>query len=978
MRTLVEQVEFYSRNTPESTILFDELTPKGVSYEKLDNLSGRVYAWLKKRNIGKEDFVLINLPRGVLSVIAMLGILKAGAAFVLVEDTYAPERIDYIRRDCACKAEIDRGAWMEILLTEPLEGHEQTDAHDAAYAVYTSGTTGNPKGVVHEYENISEYIRSSSFDGKSMIAEDDRCALLSPLYFVASIMVLFCVLYSGGCKTYIVSYATVKNPLLLNKLFSEKRISITFLTPSYVRMFGGKTGPFLKRLVVGSEPADNVYLENVEIYNMYAMSESGFVVSAFKIDKPYAVCPIGKPQFDLEYMLLGDDGKPVADGEIGELCFKNEYVRGYLNLPEQTAKAFVNGFYHSGDLAKKLPDGNLVLLGRSNDMIKINGNRIEPAEIEAAVKSALGIDWAAARGFEKDGQSFLCVYYTENIAIDEEKLRAELLKKLPYYMIPSYYIRIDSIPIGLSGKLDRKALPEPKRRDFGARYAAPTNDVERKLCEVFAKVLKLEKVGVSDDFYQMGGDSLGTIRVIAESGLPGLEAQMIFRGRTAEKIAKSYTIALNKRKSSDEEVNAQAMTLPHKLTTEQLHVFDYQLYSPVSTMYNLFALMKFDNGAFDFDRLVKAFELCIKNHPALLTQFSFDDDGEIVQRYSPYPLPEIVVEETCERELDILKDDLVQPFKMINSRLFRVRAFRTEKAGYIFFDVHHSVFDGTSFKVFISDVANHYVGLPVASDYYYLILKEREDAAHTEFYRESRRYFESRYDGGDWVCFPPADHETKKNEFGHAECKTAITADELNVIEKRFKISRNEFFITVSALAIGFCSGKPNVMLSWIYNGREDLKAMSTVGLLFRDLPVAFRFDKDRKISDVFADAHEQVRKAIEHDCYPYVENNSAVVDDDVAVVLYQRDMRGAIELDGKKVETVSIRQNKAASQSVLDIEVLDGDDGFMLSLDYAASRYEKTTIERFADLFNRIASAVVSARGEADFTLKQLKDKIK
>ena len=304
-------------------------------------------------------------------------------------------------------------------------------------------------------------------------------------------------------------------------MFLEKRISCTFLTPSYVRILGGQTGPFLKKLIVGSEPANNIYLDKVEIYNMYAMSESGFVVSVFKIDKPYSTCPIGKPQFDLDYMLLDEDGNPVSDNEIGEICFRNEYVRGYMNLPEETGKAFVNGIYHSGDLAKKLPDGNLVLLGRSNDMIKINGNRIEPAEIEAAVKNALGIDWVAAKGFENGSQSYLCAYYTADVEIDAEKLRAELLKKLPYYMIPSYYIHIDAIPLKPNGKLDRKALPEPEHQDLSAQYAEPTNDTEKALCNAFGRFREC--------YFKAGSMNPSTGVVFSYVPRPGAEEQIYQR-----------------------------------------------------------------------------------------------------------------------------------------------------------------------------------------------------------------------------------------------------------------------------------------------------------------------------------------------------------------------------------------------------------------------------------------------------------------
>lgn len=977
MRTFIEQLEFSARETPKAAVLFDEQMPKGISYEELDNLSGRVYGWLREQGIGREDFVLINLARGVLPVVAIVGILRAGAAFALVEDSYAPERIDYIRKDCGCKVEINRDAWEAILKTEPLSGHEETDDHDAAYAIYTSGTTGNPKGVLHEYGNITECIRSVNYNGEPILSEKDRGALLSPLNFVASVMLVFNALYSGSCKLFIASYATIKNPLLLKKMFLEKRISITFLTPSYVRMLGGQTGPFLKKLIVGSEPANNVYLNNIEIYNMYAMSESGFVVGIFKIDKPYSTCPIGKPQFELEYMLLGEDGAPVADGEIGELCFRNEFVRGYINLPEETQRAFSDGFYHSGDLARKLPDGDLVLLGRSNDMIKINGNRIEPAEIEAAVKNVLGIEWTAARGFENGNQSYLCAYYTADVKIDTEKLRTELLKKLPYYMIPSYYIHIDKIPLKPNGKLDRKALPEPEHPELSSRYVAPTNDTEKALCDAFAKVLKLERVGIRDDFYEMGGDSLGSIEAIVESGLPGLETSMIFRGRTAENTAKLYAESHVEGEESDEEKNAEAMKVPHRLTTEQLYMFDYQLYTPMSTMYNLFIMMKFDKDVFELPKLVKALEISVKSHPSLLTKFTFDDDGNIIQIYDPSLMPQLTVEKISEFDLNILKDNLVQPFKMIDSGLLRCRVFETEKAAYMFLDVHHTVFDGTSFKILMRDIAQSYMGMPVPQDYYYLALKKREETAHTAFYDESRKYFEERYDGDDWTFYPPIDHKTRENDFGNLECELGITSAELSVIEKRFKVSRNEFFITVAALAVSLYADKPNVRLSWIYNGREDVKMMNTVGLLFRDLPVAFRFDKKQNVADIFADTHEQVQKGIEHSCYPYVENNALAVEDDVAYLLYQRDIRDVGDLDGLEIETVDIRQNKAASQSVLDMEILDSDLGIRLSMDYASSRYDKETMERFRKLFMRITAVLLHADGAEYITVKELRDEV-
>ena len=285
MTDILELLEQYTEKTPNAAIMYDDAHTKGVTYAQLDDMSGRVYAYLKANGVGKEDFVLINLPRGVLPVVAMIGVWKAGAAWALVEDTYAPDRIAYIRRDCGCRFELCGSNWEEVMHTEPLAGREKADLHDAAYAIYTSGTTGNPKGVLHEYGNLGRAIESVRLGGENPFNSKDRLALLAPLNFVASVIVILEVLSIHCGKMFVVSYATIKNPLLLKKFFIEKRITITFLTPSYVRMLGNQTGPFLRMLFVGSEPANNLYNKNLELINIYAASESGFAIGVFPADR---------------------------------------------------------------------------------------------------------------------------------------------------------------------------------------------------------------------------------------------------------------------------------------------------------------------------------------------------------------------------------------------------------------------------------------------------------------------------------------------------------------------------------------------------------------------------------------------------------------------------------------------------------------------------------------------------------------------
>ena len=961
--------------TKHHVALYDEATPKGVNYDRLRIVSGRVYAYLKAKNIGKEDFVLIKLPRGVQPVIAMIGVWRAGAAFVIAEENLAPERVDYIYKDCGCKLSITSDVWEEINGTEPLDGYEETDPHDAAYAVYTSGTTGTPKGVLHEYGNLERCKESANYLGEEIFDNGERFALAAPLNFVASTMVLSYALYIGCCSSHILSFSTVKNPVALIKYLYLKRITAFFLTPTYARKFAGKTGPFLKKMVVGSEPANRYYLKGVTSYNMYAQSEGGVVAGMFVIDKEYDVCPIGKPQFDMKYRIVDDDGKDVQSGESGEFIFESPYVRGYINLPKETAKAFKDGYYYTSDIARILPDGNIVICGRKSDMIKINGNRIEPAEIESAIKSILKIDWCAVRGFVEEDQSFICAYYKDDVTFNAENLRAKLQKKLPYYMIPSNFMKIDTIPQKTNGKLDRNALPRPDIKNIDRTYSEPTTEIEAALCNAMQKVLGIDRIGVDDDFYEMGGDSISSMEMLIESGLPGLDAACIFRGRTAAQIAKLYMEQIQNRKpDDDEELNDFAKLEEHKLTAEQQDFFNYQSFMPNSTMYNLFDMVRFEKNETDIEKLARAVETAFKNHPALRTTLHYNEKGELIQKYNPKMPIVINAEKVSEKELDKIKDTLVAPFKIINSRLFRCRLFETENAAYLFFDVHHIIFDGTSLDILIKDIIKAYLGVPLETDYYYLVLTRRKQTEFTDFYRESRQYHENTYGNVKWTSYPKFDRITEENKLDSLSCNETILPAHIAAVEKKYMVSRNEFFIAAALLAIAINTNKNDVHVSWVYNGRDDLVSISSVGLLCRELSVALRLDNKADLHGIFTEIHEQVRNGIKYSCYPYMANVSQDEDGDIACVLYQRYIPEANDFDGMNVKKVEVTHNNAAAQSVLDIQIHDDEEGLRYVFDYAAGHYEKETMLDFQNLFLRVVAAIVNNSNTDGYDFEQLK----
>ena len=320
------------KDNPEKTALFDGKTGESFSFAQVEQLSGRVYVYLLKLGIAKDDFVMIDMPRGLSMVICMLGVWKAGAAFTVVEDDYAPDRIEYIRKDVNCRVFLGATLYEQIRHEEYREGFIKAANHDAAFAVYTSGTTGFPKGVLHEYGNI-RLNRLSSKTGKR-VSGDDCYALISPFNFIASVKIVLAFI-QNGFTLFIIPYEIVKNPLKLNAFFIEHKISVAFLSPSLLRIIGTGFGPDMKVVFTGSEPANGLFLDGISLVNSYSMSEAAFTLAQFRVDRPYDVCPVGKPNSEhIVIHILDEEGRDVPDGETGEIAFENPFMRGYINLPE--------------------------------------------------------------------------------------------------------------------------------------------------------------------------------------------------------------------------------------------------------------------------------------------------------------------------------------------------------------------------------------------------------------------------------------------------------------------------------------------------------------------------------------------------------------------------------------------------------------------------------------------------------------------
>ena len=974
---ILEAWKKYAADDPAALALTDERHPRGLSRRQVDELSGRVYAWLKGKNIGREDFVFLCLPRGAVPLIAVLGVWKAGAAFTMVEDNYPPERIAYIRRDCACKAVIDAAAWEEILKTEPKPGYETTNARDAAFAVYTSGTTGNPKGALHEYGSI-KLIQAASLDpgtGKPRLTQDDRMALIPPLNFIAALRRYIYAVYDG-CHAFVVPYSIIKNPVLLRQYYQDKRITFTYCSPSLLRLIGDP-GPTIRQIQIGGEPANGIYIAGKELINGYSMSECGFPLAEFVIDRPYETCPVGKPDAEqIVLRILDEDGKEVPDGVEGEICVEDPFFRGYINMPDKTKEALRGGLYHSGDIGKKLPDGNLVLLGRSTDMIKINGNRIEPAEIEAVGKKVLGVKWCTARGFEDPLHAFVCLYYTGDVTFDELDVRHQMEQYLPYYMIPSYFVKVDEVPLLPNGKMNRKALPKPEAKADLTDYLAPRTGTEKTLCRAFEEALQLERVGIRDNFYHLGGDSLGTMRVLAAANLPGLLAADIFEGCTPERIAILYEARNTCSAQEDTAVTEEReRKKAHPLTPNQISIFDYCIFSPHSIMWNLPRLYRFGPDT-DAGRLCDAVNRAIANRPALYTVFEFNEECSLVQRAVPEKALKLSVEEISEAEFEQKKASLLYPFHMIGEPLIHASLWHTEKSLYLFWDIHHIMTDGSGMQLLNEDIVRAWNGEELPLDTYCTYLRRQEEMRAGKKYREDRAFFEERYGTDDWCINLIPDVQARPAGRTLLPLKRTVLPAEMQEFEEKNRISRNILFTALGLLGICAMEKKNRVMLDWIFHDRTDAVRQNAFGCLFRYVTVGLEISGDMTLRAFFNEVSDRSHDSLAHCSYEWSVNKDNVFEHDMMIVCYETSkiMSGSSigSIGGTRLNVDSRTPINSRS---LAVQIIENPDEIVPYLMFNQAIYSEKKIAQAVDCFSELLDRIMQTDDPEQIRVSQLVD---
>ena len=559
-----EQVDNYPNNV---AVVYEgnELT-----YAGLNSRSNQLARYLQSKGVERESLVVLCLDRSLEMIIAILGVMKAGGAYVPVDPDYPSERIKHILEDTDSKLVLTQSHLVDKLKefrkidlvdlnsscydSECVENLSvQNNSMDLAYVIYTSGTAGKPKGVMIPHKNVHRLF--SSTDCKFKFNDTDVWVLYHSYVFDFSVWEIWGALHYGG-KLLIPNKMLVKNIPSFVRLCVENRVSILNQTPLALYSFidnlvlSDIQELHIRYIILGGDALNinqlgswwklkKQYNYVAKLINMYGITETTVHVTYTKSLTDMSVFSnIGKHLTDFKIYILNYDFQLVPVGVVGELYIAGAgLARGYLNRPDLTAERFIpNPFvtkddlakgytrlYKTGDLVRLLPDGDLEYIGRNDFQVKIRGYRIELGEIESALASIVGVKQACVLAKERNGNKYLIAYYISDDELEatESQILIELERLLPNHMVPSSIVKMDQFPLTINGKLDRSVLPEPNfiKEDT---YVAPTTELEITLCNIWQEVLSLEKVGVHDDFFKIGGHSILAINVISKAKFKGI------------------------------------------------------------------------------------------------------------------------------------------------------------------------------------------------------------------------------------------------------------------------------------------------------------------------------------------------------------------------------------------------------------------------------------------------------------------------
>ncbi|OUM58101.1 hypothetical protein PIROE2DRAFT_16713 [Piromyces sp. E2] len=861
-----------------------------ITYRELDEMSNSLAHYLRSKGIGRGNIVPIISERSQYFIIAALAIMKSGACYLPVDPEFPYERIQYMIDECQSKLvlkyitneEVDNKLKFEGIEEYQLQGHDYSkctegidnvnEGNDTSYIIFTSGTTGKPKGTIISHANLVNYcLYSQKYMGKTDIYSKGFDCALAICKFTHDISISE-INYPllRGCKIVLSNDDEFNNPKLIGKLIRKHQINYIFSVPSRIVTylnepeFADAVNDNVKYLIFGGEKFNTNLLKvvernhNIQLLNVYGPSETTVVSSMKNLTEEVIknggsieniLISTGKPLCNFNTYILDKYLKPVPIGVVGEI------VLGGTN----------NKMYRTGDVGNWNEEGEVVCVGRIDFQVKIRGQRIELSEIESTIKEIEGIKDSIVLNKEKEnGEQYLVGYYINSNegseGISGSEIRNYLKQKLPHYMIPSYFISIKEIPLTNNGKADRRALPEPSINDMiKEEYVAPETETEKEICNIFSQIFKIDvnEIGRMSNFYDLGGDSLNAISILSmieKEFNVKIKFKEFMKHSVVNELA-SYidSIVGNEDNIHQIDIIEKRNSKEFPVTSQQLGVYIDSIKNSNTIIYNVPMTFKLKKNV-NIEKIKEAFEKLFLENDILRTKYYGKEINGKTKIYG-------IVDDECQLKFENYTyenaNSFVRPFDLSSAPLIRVGFIGSEV---LMFDMHHIITDGYTTKIIINEIDKYYNEgtfneKEIQFSDYALYLNDKLNSGYyqkqIEFYKEM---FKSDY---ETLNIPTKKEKEMKNNEEEMEinintCSSVISEELSNTINKFIKqneISKVAFFLSIYGYVLSKYSGQENIYSSIISANRNNHYLENMIGMFVSTQPILLKYEENDKHS---------------------------------------------------------------------------------------------------------------------------------
>ncbi len=920
-KTIIDIFEEQVKKTPKNiALIYGE---EKETYQELKVKSDLIASYLQEVcGVMHGDLVGIMLEREEYLIPSIYGILKTGGAYVPIDPNYPIDRIISIVDDSKIKAIVTMGKFLKdsmqlgcriVDLEKDLEvinaqvvksSGIKVNSNNLAYVIYTSGSTGKPKGVMIEHHSIiNRILWMQKVYG---IDQNDVLLQKTPIVFDVSVWELFWWSFAGASLC-LLKPGGEKEPDEIIKTIEKNNVTTIHFVPSMLGAFlSVLDGEFIYtrlsslRQVFSSGEAlkpehvslfGNTVNKNcgARLINLYGPTEATVDVSYFECEfqSKYTNVPIGKPIDNTQFYILNKSNHLVPLGVAGELCIAGVgLARGYINNEGLTRERFVENpyikgkrIYRTGDLARWLPDGNIEFLGRIDHQVKIRGFRIELGEIESVLLNHQDIVECVVQVYENKGDKLLCAYLVCIGSINQVEIRNYLSTHLPDYMVPSYFVKLEKMPVNSNGKLDCKLLPPPEF-SIGNEYFAPSNAVEVKLVEIWSKILNVPKESISrnSNFFDLGGHSLKLTLLVSKIHKEfNVKVSLAESYRFSELSQFAEYINIT-RKDSFVGIPYTEKREYYPLAKSQRGIFLYQKMIPESRNYNIPAIIPLNDG-FDLDSLEKIFIQLIKRHEVLRTSFFVYND-EVYQRVYDEFVFSIPVYETNQFNLNVVLDKVLSSFCLEETPLIRacVLKFPNKKPSLIV-NVHHIISDEFSLDLLIrefNEIINGKRLLSIKHQFKDFVVWQNQDKSFLERHELHKKYWLSKFNSGLPELNLPLDFPRKNEEsFEGDSIRLILTSYETQKIQEIVKSHGTSTFITVLSIFYIWLmklSGDEDIIVGTPISGRYHENLNNICGMFVNTIALRNHPEKNKNYTQFLTETHRNVLNDFENQLFSFDE----------------------------------------------------------------------------------------------------------